>query len=246
MPIVRLSVPLYVPAWFYGPLRRVKRALFPAPPANGLAFNPWGERQAEWAFINANLGNGPGDLLDFGCEHGYLSLVAARRGFRVTAVDLQPQTFAWNEPNIHFVQGDLLELPLPEEHFDVIVNCSSVEHVGVAGRYGIRADQDEADLRAMQRMRSILKLGGKLLMTAPCGRDAVFAPLHRIYGRQRLPRLLDGFAIESESFLARDARGQWVACDKQAALDLEARADFHNPVNSVNALGLFVLQRPAN
>jgi hypothetical protein len=39
-----------------------------------------------------------------------------------------------------------------------------------------------------------------MLLTIPAGEDAVFAPLTRIYGSQRLPQLLKGYTVEKDIF----------------------------------------------
>src|SRR5437660_224509 len=129
MEVVRVSVPVYMPAWLHLKLRNIKRRLYPPPPNPKVDIS--GERDVEWSFILAHMPTGPGEALDFGCEFGKLSLHAAQHGFRVTALDLQPQSFPWQHPNVTFVQGDLLRLKSPERHFNLVLNCSSVEHVGL-------------------------------------------------------------------------------------------------------------------
>src|SRR5271154_406798 len=141
----KFLVPIYLPRWLHEPIRKAKRAfILPASPPTHL--NIVGERNVEWSFLSAQMPNGPGEAIEFGCEHAYMSLLAAQRGFHVVANDLQNQSFTWQHPNVEFLLGDLLKLPLPIDHFDLAINCSSVEHVGVAGRYGIEADQDGGDI----------------------------------------------------------------------------------------------------
>ena len=149
---------------------------------------------------------GPGKAIEFGCEQGYLSLLAAEKGFHVIANDLEHQTFIWRHPNVEFRQGDFLEENLAESSFDLAINCSSVEHVGVAGRYGIEVAQDDGDIAVMDRLARILKPDGLLLMTAPCGKDAVLAPWCRVYGERRLPRLFARFVIEKQEHWARERK----------------------------------------
>jgi SAM-dependent methyltransferase len=242
MPTVRLKVPVYVPSWVHCSLRRVKHALLgsPAPPNK---INIWGERQIEWTFISSEIPEGPGEAMEFGCEFGYLSLLAARKGFRVTALDLQPQNFPWRNPNVHFVQADLLETEMHPESFDLIINCSSVEHVGLAGRYEIRDSITDGDLEVMRRLAGLLKPTGKLLATMPCGRDLVVSPWHRVYGRDRLPRLLSGFVIERELFWIKDKENRWIETDRSTALDFIPGVHPVDPHQCSYALGGFVLRK---
>jgi SAM-dependent methyltransferase len=238
----KVLVPLYLPRSLHRALLKVKRFFVP-PAVAAPAINIWGERNVEWAFLSTEMPSGPGEAIEFGCEQGYMSLLAAQKGFHVLANDLQQQSFTWQHPSVEFQQGDFLKLELPRNHFDLAINCSSVEHVGVAGRYGITADQDEGDIDVMQRLADVLKPGGLLLMTAPCGRDAVMAPWCRVYGSQRLPRLFAPFQIVKETYWVKDSQNRWVSSAREAALDLRP---VHNPSDShgcLYALGCFVLKK---
>jgi SAM-dependent methyltransferase len=240
MPTVRFSLPLYLPSWLHTPLRKAKRALFPpAPPS----INIDGERNVEWAILSKNMPDGPGQAIDFGCENGYMSLVAAEKGFHVLACDLQQQYFTWRHPGVEFRLGDFLRLDLPENYYDMIINCSSVEHVGVAGRYGITAVQSNGDIEVMEKFARLLKPGGLLLMTAPCGQDAVLAPWCRVYGAQRLPRLFASFRMVEESYWIKDLQNRWVSCTRESALSFEPRNHQTNGHACAYALGCFVLRK---
>jgi SAM-dependent methyltransferase len=215
------------------------------PPAAAPAplVNIWGERNVEWSFLSSEMPNGPGEAIEFGCEQGYMSLLAAQKGFHVLANDLQEQSFTWQHPNVEFRQGDFLKMELPRNHFDLAINCSSVEHVGVAGRYGITADQDEGDIEVMQRLADVLKPNGRILMTAPCGRDTVMAPWCRVYGSQRLPRLFAPFQVVKESYWVKDSQNRWVFATREAALDFQPRNDPNDGHGCSYALGCFVLRK---
>jgi SAM-dependent methyltransferase len=238
----RYLVPIYLPTWAYKSLVRVKRIFIP-PASLTPAVNIWGERDVEWSFLSKEMPDGPGEALEFGCERGYMSLVAAQKGFHVLANDLENQSFLWLHPNVEFRCGDFLALDLPKNYFDIAINCSSVEHVGVAGRYGITAEQSEGDIQVMQRLADVLKPGGLLLMTAPCGRDAVMAPWCRVYGPERLPRLLAPLVIEKERYWEKDEANRWVEVSRGKALDFETRHDPTNPHGCSYALGGFVLRK---
>ncbi|HOT90771.1 MAG TPA: DUF268 domain-containing protein [Anaerolineae bacterium] len=187
--------------------------------------------------------SGPGEALDFGPGGSHLALIAAQRGFNVTAIDLGPVHWPYVHPGLRFIRGDLLKLPLPREHFDLVINCSTVEHVGLAGRYGVTEDRPDGDLEAMARLRELMKPGGVMLLTVPVGQDAVFAPLTRIYGRQRLPRLLDGYTVEKQVFWVKDRENRWVQADKETAWNFEASAGSWDPLQNAYALGCFVLRK---
>jgi SAM-dependent methyltransferase len=238
----KILIPVSVPIWAHGPLLKLKRKLVPPAP---VVKNIDGERYVEWSFLSREMPDGPGEAIDFGCENGFMSLVAAEKGFHVLAIDLQQQSFLFEHRSIEFRLGDFLRLDLPEDHFDLILNCSSVEHVGVAGRYGITASENDGDLEALQKFARVLKARGAVLMTAPCGRDAVMAPWCRVYGEQRLPRLLAPFAMEKERYWIKDDKNRWVEVARKQALDFPTRHDPANPHGCSYALGGFVLRKLA-
>jgi hypothetical protein len=73
------------------------------------------------------------------------------------------------------------------------VSISSIEHDGL-GRYGDPINPN-GDLRAMREFKEMLKPGGLLLLAVPVGQDAVVWNAHRIFGRKRLPLLMDGWEL---------------------------------------------------
>ncbi len=238
----RLLVPIKLPSWLASLIRSVKRSVVPAAP---VVKNIDGERHVEWSFLSSVMPDGPGMAMDFGCENGYMTLLAAVKGFQVLAVDLEEQNFAFQHPNIKFQLGDFLKLDLRPNRFDLIINCSSVEHVGVAGRYGITANESDGDLEAVKKFAEILKPGGLLIMTAPCGVDAVMAPWCRVYGLQRLPRLLAPLHLEKERYWVKDDSNRWSEVSREKALSFAPRHDPANPHGCSYALGGFVLRKMA-
>jgi hypothetical protein len=96
----------------------------------------------------------------------------------------------------------------------------------------------------MGRLARVLKPGGLLLMTSPCGCDAVMAPWCRVYGAERLPKLFAPYHIEKESYWIKNRENQWVACCKEEALNFVPRYDANNAHGCSYALGCFVLRKP--
>jgi cyclopropane fatty-acyl-phospholipid synthase-like methyltransferase len=191
-----------------------------------------GDRWVEWSFCFARMTDGPGRTLDFGADIGFLSLAAAQRGHEVVAFDRLASALDYDQPQVHHIQADVLTHDFGDERFDQILNCSSVEHVGLGGRYGSFEDED-GDLKAMKALRAVLGEGGRHVLTIPVGRDHVAAPLHRIYGERRLPRLLEHHQVAEEQFWHKHD-GLWRRCDRETALATEGSASFYS-------LGLFVL-----
>lgn len=205
------------------------------PPAPNLE----GDRDIEHSWIAENMPEGPGVALDFGCGPCWLGLLAARKGFSVTALDLEPVNWYYEHPSLTFLEGDILNLPLPSDHYDLIINCSSIEHVGLAGRYGITEPRPDGDIEAMAILKNLLKPGKVMLLTIPVGRDEVFDTLHRVYGQDRLPRLVEGWNVQESEFWVKDLLNRWIMVEKSVALTIK-------PVKHYYGLGLFVLTRPEN
>jgi len=193
----------------------------------------------------AQMPLGPGEALDFGSGGSHLALVAAQRGYAVTAVDLVRSSPPYVHPALHCVVGDIRTVALPERHYDLVLNCSTVEHVGLVGRYGVGESRPDGDLEAMARLRVLMKPSGTMLLTIPVGRDAVFEPLCRVYGSERLPRLLQGFSVLQEAYWVKDRGNRWTLQDRAAALNFRADVRSWSALRNVYALGLFVLRPSA-
>lgn len=241
----QISISIYLPDPLYQALRGLKRSMGAFQRGNNNPpVNLWGDRDIEWSWVAAHIPSGKGEALDFGNGGSHLGLSAAHHGFNTTAIDLEAVQWPYTHPNLRFVQGDILKLPLPKEYFDLIINCSTVEHVGLAGRYGETKQSRDGDLEAMGRLKELLKLRGMMLLTIPIGQDSVFAPLHRVYGAERLPQLLEGFTVEEEQFWIKNGQNRWQVCDKQSALGFKAIVgSLTDPLQNAYALGCFILRR---
>jgi SAM-dependent methyltransferase len=81
------------------------------------------------AFVDA-LDITPGmRVLDVACGTGNLAIPAARKGARVTGVDIAPNLLAQARARaeaeglaIAFEEGDAEQLPFPDEHFDLVIS----------------------------------------------------------------------------------------------------------------------------
>jgi tetratricopeptide (TPR) repeat protein len=81
-----------------------------------------------------------------------------------------------------------------QPRFDVAWSISSFEHDGL-GMYGDPLDPD-GDLKAMQKMKRIVKPGGLMFFAIPVGReDKILYNLQRIYGPVRLKKVLEGWEV---------------------------------------------------
>ena len=188
--MIRVNLPIYVPKALHEFLRKTKAGVRKRV---GNRIDLHGDREIEWSFIISRLSQGPGEVLDFGASFGNLSIAAAHHGFHVLALDLGCERFPWKHPNVDFLQADLLQAELPKRHFDFILNCSSIEHVGLQGRYGVAAEETDGDLTAMARFAAGIAQGiGKYAadnsVRAGCS-DRAVAPSVR---REAIAEIVEG------------------------------------------------------
>lgn len=149
------------------------------------------ERIAEVPFVMASLaGLPPGSrILDVGAGESTVSLSLASLGYHVVAVDLNGYPFS--HPDLEAVAIPLEDYE-PEAPFDAVVCLSSIEHFGL-GAYGPDSRDDEADVKAVERLRQLVRPGGRLVLTTPYGQAHVNS-LERTYDDAGLTRLLAGWS----------------------------------------------------
>jgi SAM-dependent methyltransferase len=203
----------------------------PRPPAGG--FDLEGEKLIDWGWICANLPRKPVRALEIGPGKSPIIPAMLALGYHVTAID------PWEDPStivdgIDFISDDFNETELTGS-FDVVVLCSVVEHIGVGGRFNSEHDA-QGDLKAMNKAARLLQTDGQLFLTIPVGEDALFSPWHRVYGRGRLPLLLQGFDVVSSRFLLKEPNGAWRLVSQVEAVN--APRDIRR-----YALGEMILQR---
>ena len=110
----------------------------PRPPAGG--FDLDGEKFLDWAWICVNLPRGAKRALDVGSGQSPIVPAMLELGYEVTAVDLF-NGMSQQLRGFTFIQADFNSLKL-EPGFDVIVACSTVEHIGLSGRFGSAEDEN--------------------------------------------------------------------------------------------------------
>lgn len=125
--------------------------------AEDLARRAFLVRRLEW--LRQGLGRDPADaaLLEIGCGAGVMLQDAARRGWRVTAVEMSPELAdlaAARTPQAEIRRGDVLALDDLPSGCDAVVALDVIEHV-----------TDPA--RLLQRCRDALAPGGLLLLQTP-------------------------------------------------------------------------------
>jgi hypothetical protein len=196
-----------------------------------------GDRDIEWSWMLSRIKNGPGKALDLGCgDYLLLSLTAAQRGYDVLAVDREWHKYPFMAKGVTFKLVDILEESFSPNYFDLIMVCSTIEHIGLPNRYQVVSPIPEGDLVVMKKLHNAIGPNGMLLITLPIGLDDVFAPYHRVYGEVRLPRLLKGWSVIEETCWIKQSNNQWLSVSRQEALTRPGS-------NTHYGLGCFVLRK---
>lgn len=168
------------------------------------------ERSIEVPFVISNvtaLREVGASVLDVGCAESLVPLELASLGYDVTGIDLRE--YVLDHPNLTTVATPLEDWH-SEEAFDVIICLSSIEHFGL-GTYGEDAVDQRLDHAAMRMLLDRSKPGGLLVMTIPFGETEV-TPVQRMYDRDDIEELLEGWAIDTFQVAVPAAQG-WVIAD---------------------------------
>ena len=126
-----------------------------------------------------------GRCLDIGCGEGRHSIAAAKLGFKVTGMDLEPlalkkaRQFARKQgaTGIRFLVADVLRLPFGDASFDIVIDYGCLHH------------QRKSDWPAYRaNLLRVLKPGGYYVLEVFSPRFRLFAgsrPWHIAYGAYR-------------------------------------------------------------
>ena len=143
----------------------------------------------------------PVNILDIGSyRHFILGLLAH---YNVTTVDIrniQPSL-----PNQTIVTCDAKTLPFDDDSFDTVITLGTLPHIGM-GRYRDEVDLD-ADLKAFNEMRRVLKPGGIILFTVAmvAGRPSLAWNARRNYSYEMMADFCEGLELVEEKFFDRRA-----------------------------------------
>lgn len=94
-------------------------------------------------------------LLDIGCGNGRLA--AAIPAVHYTGLDLSSQLLEIAKKTYsqhRFVQGSMLQLPFPDQSFDIVACVAALQHI----------PSEAYRLKALEEMKRVLKPGGTLFM----------------------------------------------------------------------------------
>jgi len=220
-------------------IRKLGRSFFESDP---LLYPLTGDRCIEYAFVIKSLigldKNKYKKVLDIGCAASPLTTIIKEIGFTVDGIDLLPSPYIYE--GVNYIQGDFLSVELKNSLYDVVVLCSTVEHIGLEGRYGTPSIAS-GDIKALEKVREVLNHDGILILTIPYGEERTIRPLHRVYNKNSklIKYAYEKFEILAEEFYKNNSAHVWGKCK-----EIEARRVV--PSEDNYALGLFVFRKKGN
>jgi len=142
------------------------------------------ERCVEYPWAIARLRGSAGNLLDAGSvfNFDYILNCPSLEPFKITIVNLHPETNCYHGRAVNYLYEDLRSLPLADKWFEQIVCISTLEHIGFdnelfssqfeAGSPSgpLASNFSDADYKqALLELWRVLKPGGVLLLSVPFG-----------------------------------------------------------------------------
>ncbi len=162
--------------------RLLAKVLFQQPPNS--------DRTLEYPWLLENIKISSGKLLDVGSTASNLLYDFLPKTIEIHSLDLNSKSI--KSEAVKFTVGDIRKTAYADNYFDVVSCVSTLEHIGVAGRYG-SDDDPQGDVKAVNEMTRILKPSGTLLVTVPYGvRDVL--PINKLYNKERISGLFKNFS----------------------------------------------------
>jgi SAM-dependent methyltransferase len=131
-------------------------------------------------------------ILDYGCGHGMASVVMARRGADVVAIDLSDhyveETLRRAESNrvaVHAQQSNAEALPFESQTFDAVWGCAILHHLDLK--------------KAASEIKRVLKPGGAGVFCEPWGENPLLD-----FARRNLPYPGKHRTIDEHPFTHKD------------------------------------------
>jgi len=186
------------------------------------------DRYVEYPFIVRNLPKPPARILDVGSAGSYFPLLLSGFGYQVVGLDVREYaiTNRLSFPNFKFSKGDIRKCDIADNSFDAVISTSTVEHIGLSGRYGMDEDVD-GDCKALAQMQRIVRPGGVVIITVPFGMAKIIRPDCRVYDFAWLRRIEAGLKLSEEAYYLQDDAGDWYECSRAEAESLDARNDLY-------------------
>ena len=92
-----------------------------------------------------------------------------------------------------YIVSDIISAPLSSQSVDIGICVSTIEHIGLT-KYMNELDP-KGDEKALQKMIDVLKIGGKLYVTFPCGafKDYIIGGWIRVYSEKTIDKWVQSY-----------------------------------------------------
>ncbi|MBP9863845.1 class I SAM-dependent methyltransferase [Patescibacteria group bacterium] len=184
---------------------------------------PGSDRFLEYPWMIEHIPQRTQHLLDVGSTIAPMLRDLLPQTINISAIDFSDRKQPCSA--IQYVHGDIRQTSFHDTTFDCITCISTLEHIGVAGRYGCDNDPD-GDLKAMVEMHRILQPNGTLLLTVPYGiRDVL--PINKLYTEARLQALFENrFTVTSITYKKFSTKWKyWFSVSEQEAAKTDMLQD---------------------
>ncbi|MBM7606269.1 2-polyprenyl-6-hydroxyphenyl methylase/3-demethylubiquinone-9 3-methyltransferase [Metabacillus crassostreae] len=143
------------------------------------------------------------NVLDIGCSQGIASILLGREGKNVDAIDLSKESIKYAEKELEKEHSSVKELVtfrlanfmtdnLLKHEYDTILLTEVLEHIGNPEHF-------------LQKIKSHLKLNGKLIVTVPFGINDFIDHKQTYYYSNLVEQLVPFFKVEAVDYL-----GKWI------------------------------------
>jgi SAM-dependent methyltransferase len=176
-----------------------------------------GERSVEYPWVYQRTQDIIGGIvLDVGAKEGLPITDLILLNNQVYSIDPNISNLT-QRGNLLLFKEDIRSTSFSSNFFDAVIVVSTLEHIGVCGRYGVIQSDDDGDINAMREIYRILKPGGRCLVTIPYGSGRSL-PLNRLYNANRLKQLLERFlVIELQFFRYNEKYELWLNVPEEIA-----------------------------
>lgn len=159
-------------------------------------------------FLFRNI-KSPAKVLDVGCTGSPIALQLAMMRYNVTGIDYVD--YGVRHQNLRFLQGDFNNFDFGKDKYDIAIVMNAIEHFGLQYYKKDERLDNQADTRAMTKIKEIVNKDSQLIFSAKYGiADTIKLsgkPFMKVYDDKALDVLLSTFKIDvAEYYIVADSK----------------------------------------